>query len=123
MPMKPIADSERRVVNVDTGEFKPFLNSDGSENGTFALQLDPSKPFGSGFHLYRMEPGARSEAHEHMGLEQFYVIEGELIDNDGTVYRAGDLVCLDEGTQHSSTSPNGCFLAVHIEVPEKMLPE
>ena len=117
--MKPIADAERQVVNVATGEFKPFPNPDGSDSRTSALQLDPSKPFGSGFHLYRMEPGSQSFAHEHMGLEQFYVIEGELIDNDGTVYRPGDLVCLDEGTQHSSTSPDGCLLVVHIEAPEK----
>ncbi|MEM7429360.1 MAG: cupin domain-containing protein, partial [Pseudomonadota bacterium] len=98
MPLKPIADTERRVVNVADGEFKPFLNEDGTEGGGSVLQLDPSKPLGAGFHLYRMDPGTKSTAHEHMGLEQFYVIEGELIDNDGTVYRPGDLVCLDEGT-------------------------
>ena len=119
--MKPIAPEERRVVNVKTGTFRPFLNSDGSDSNTSVLQLDPSKPFGAGFHLYRMEPGSTSQAHEHMGLEQFYVVEGELIDNDGTVYRAGDLVCLDAGTEHSSHSPQGCLLVVHIEVPERMI--
>ncbi len=121
--MKPISPEERRVVNVNTGTFQPFLNSDGSNSNTSVLQLDPSKPFGAGFHLYRMEPGSTSQAHEHMGLEQFYVVEGELIDNDGTVYTAGDLVCLDKGTQHSSISPKGCLIVVHIEVPEQAIPE
>lgn len=121
--MKPITPEQRHVANARTEAFKPFLNSDGSDSRTSVLQLDPSKPFGAGFHLYRMEPGSTSQAHEHLGLEQFYVVEGELIDNDGTVYSAGDLVCLDEGTQHSSTSPKGCLLVVHIEVPEKSLPE
>ena len=121
--MKPIDPNERHVVNVAEGTFQPFLNSDGSDSRTGVLQLDPSKPKGAGFHLYRMEPGSKSQAHEHLGLEQFYVIEGELIDNDGTVYKQGDLVCLDEGTEHSSTSPNGCLLVVHIEVPERMIEE
>ncbi len=123
MALKPIAENERRVVNVAGGAFKPFLKEDGTEGGGSVLQLDPSKPFGSGFHLYRMDPGTKSTAHEHMGLEQFYVVEGELIDNDGTVYRTGDLVCLDKGTEHYSVSPEGCLLVVHIEAPEKAIAE
>lgn len=121
--MKPIDPSERHVVNVADGTFEPFLNSDGNDSRTSVLQLDPGKPRAAGFHLYKMEPGSKSGAHEHLGLEQFYVVEGELIDNDGTLYREGDLVCLDEGTQHSSYSPNGCLLVVHIEVPERMIDE
>ena len=42
------------------------------------------------------------------------MIEGGLIDNDGTVYRPADLVQLKEGTQHSSHTPHACLLAVSI---------
>ena len=45
-------------------------------------------------------------------------IEGELVENDGTVFRKGDLVWLRDGTEHCSHSPNGCLLAVHIAGPE-----
>ena len=117
--MKPIAPEERRVVNANTGTFKPFPNSDGSDSNTSVLQLDPSKPFGAGFHLFRMEPGSMSQAHEHMGLEQFYVVEGELIDNDGTVYRQGDVVWLAPGTEHTSHSPGGAVIAVYSEGEER----
>ncbi|MCP5083535.1 MAG: hypothetical protein GY948_17755 [Alphaproteobacteria bacterium] len=35
--MKPISPEERRVVNVNTGTFQPFLNSDGSDGNTGVL--------------------------------------------------------------------------------------
>ena len=118
--MKSILPDERRVVNLGDGNFKPFLNSDGSNSGTSVLQVNAHDQMGVGFHIYRMDPGAHSEPHEHTDHEEFYVIDGELADNDGTVYRAGDLVWLKAGTQHTSHSEKGCTLAVYIakaEVP------
>ncbi len=82
------------------------------------LQFDDARPLGVGFHIYRMEPGAVSQPHEHTCDEQFLVLDGELIDNDGTVYRTGNLVLLRIGTQHSSTTQTGCTLAVFVEAPE-----
>ena len=42
-------------------------------------------------------------------------------DNDGYVYRPGDLVFLSRGTQHFSTTKTGCTLAVFIESWEENL--
>jgi anti-sigma factor ChrR (cupin superfamily) len=61
-----------------------------------------------------MTPGSSSEAHQHRGDEEFFVIDGSLRDNDGTVYVKGDLVLLRDGTQHFSVSDDGCLLAVYI---------
>lgn len=118
--MKPVEPGHRRVANITTSPFKEWLNADGSPSGTSILQLDTS-PMGVGFHVYRMEPGAVTEPHEHTEDEQFLVLEGELIENDGTVYKQGDLVWLKAGTEHNSHSPNGCLLAVHIAKPERIL--
>lgn len=118
--MEPIRPDERRVVNLRDGTFKSFPNGDGSDSGTSVLQVNAHDEVGVGFHIYRMNPGARSEPHAHAGHEEFFVLEGELTDNDGTVYRAGDLVWLQAGTRHTSSSEHGCILAVHIaraEVP------
>ena len=60
--------------------------------------------------LLRMEAGAHSKPHEHTGHEEFLMIEGELIDCDGTVYRKGDFVSFLPGSRHSSHTPNGCIL-------------
>ena len=69
----------------------------------------------------RMAPGSSSEAHEHHGDEEFFVIEGSLRDNDGTIYKTGDLVLLKDGTQHFSVSDDGCLLAVYIPKAETNL--
>jgi anti-sigma factor ChrR (cupin superfamily) len=116
--MKPVKPQDRRVANIHEAAFKPFVFEDGVELGDTVLQLDDSRPLGVGFHVYRMAPGMTTRPHRHNGDEQFLVLEGELIENDGTVFRPGDLVWLRDGTEHYSHSPNGCLLAVHIAASE-----
>jgi len=120
--MKPIAPGERRVVNIKDGAFTPYVFEDGETFGDSVLQLDDGLPLGVGFHVYRMPPGMTSRPHRHNGNEQFLVLEGELIDNDGTVFRPGDLVWFRSGTEHCSHAPNGCLLAVHIADTEITIP-
>jgi len=120
MEMKPVAEGERIVVNINQAEFEPFVNDRGQEDG-FVLQLDRSKQLGTGFHIYRMEPGYTTVPHEHRGNEEFFIISGDLTDNDGTVYREGDLVLMKNGTQHCSYTKNGCVIAVYIEATEASL--
>lgn len=116
--MKPIAPPDRLVVNVAEADFSPFL-ADGEEvPGQSYLQLDDTFPPGTGFHIYRMAPGSRSQPHEHTSTEQFLVLEGEVEDHDGHVYRKGDFVLLRKGTRHSSYSRGGCTLAVFIATAE-----
>jgi anti-sigma factor ChrR (cupin superfamily) len=115
--MKPVAEGERIVVNINEAEFEPFVNARGQVDGSL-LQLDRSKPPGVGFHVYKMEPGYTTIPHEHQGNEEFLILSGDVTDNDGTVYREGDLVLMKSGTQHSSYTENGCVIAVYIEAPE-----
>lgn len=116
--MRPIDPADRRVVNIKSGEYRPYVYNDGVAMGDSVLQLDADKPLGVGFHVYRMPAGMTSRPHRHNGNEQFLVLEGELIDNDGTVFRPGDLVWFRDGTEHSSFTPGGCVLAVHISEME-----
>ena len=116
--MKDVKPEDRRIANIYDATFERFAFPDGLELGDEVLQLDDSKPLGIGFHVYRMPPGMTTRPHRHNGDEQFLILEGELIENDGTVFRKGDLVWLRDGTEHCSTTPNGCLLAVHIVAPE-----
>jgi len=120
--MKPVKDDERRGVNIETATFKPWALEDGSvDENQMLVQLNTSKPDGVGFHLYRMAPGTTTTAHRHTGDEEFYIIEGDLTDNDGTEYKAGDLVFMKQGTEHNSTTRNGCTLVVYIEQEEESI--
>lgn len=116
--MKDVKPEDRRIANIYEAEYKPFEFPDGLTLGDEVLQLDDGKPLGIGFHVYRMPPGMTTRPHRHNGDEQFLILEGELIENDGTVFRKGDLVWLRDGTEHCSYTPNGCLLAVHIVAPE-----
>ncbi len=109
--MKPIEKEKRRVVNIADGTFMPFIDENGSEDGQ-VLQVNPNKKRGYGFHIYRMLPGHTTTPHVHDGDEEFYVIEGEVVDHDGYRYKAGDLVWLEAKTKHNSYSPNGALLVV-----------
>lgn len=116
--MKPIAPQDRRVANIHQAEFQNFVYEDGVQPGDSVLQLDRDQPLGVGFHVYRMPAGMTTRGHRHNGHEQFLILEGELIESDGTVLRQGDLVFYRDGSEHHSYSPDGCLLAVHIAGPE-----
>jgi anti-sigma factor ChrR (cupin superfamily) len=117
--MRKIEKTERRVVNIREAPFKPFVVDGEAVEGQSFLQLDDTFPDGTGFHIYRMAPGSTSQPHEHTCHEQFLVLEGEIIDNDGYVYKPGDFVLLKSGTQHSSNSKTGATIAVFIRSAER----
>ena len=119
--MKTIGKNERLVANIKTAAFRPFVIDGREIPGQSFLQLDDTFPEGTGFHIYKMAPGSSSQPHEHSCHEQFLVLEGEVIDNDGHVYRPGDFVLLKQGTQHSSHTKTGATLAVFIRSAETNL--
>jgi hypothetical protein len=45
-------------------------------------------------------------------MEEFLMLDGELVDDDGLVFRAGDFVSYEPGTRHNSRSERGCLIAV-----------
>ncbi len=116
--MKPIDPNDRRTANIHRAAFHPFVYPDGLALGDAVLQLDADLPLGIGFHIYRMPAGMTTRGHRHNGPEQFLILEGELHESDGTVFRAGDMVWYRDGTEHNSFTPNGCLLAVHIASAE-----
>jgi anti-sigma factor ChrR (cupin superfamily) len=59
-----------------------------------------------------MDPGAQTVPHTHMGFEEFLIVEGELIDSDGMVFKKGEFVSFEPGSQHSSFSEIGALIIV-----------
>jgi len=110
--MDPIKPDSRTVANLSNGTFRPFLTDDGKPDGE-VLQVNGGKT-GYGFHIYRMAPGTTTEAHTHLGDEEFFLIDGDLTDHDGYEYKPGDIVCLASGTKHNSSTVNGCTLVVYL---------
>ena len=79
------------------------------------------KNTGAGSYILKMAPGARSLNHKHQNYEEFYVLDGELIDEDNTTFNKGDFISYKPGSQHSSFSKKGCLLLVFLRKKNKAL--
>jgi anti-sigma factor ChrR (cupin superfamily) len=60
--------------------------------------------------LVRMAPGARLPLHEHADVEQTYVLEGSLADDEGNDIAAGNFIWRPAGHRHVAWSPKGALL-------------
>jgi len=59
--------------------------------------------------LFRWQPGAELALHEHVEVEQTFVIEGSLVDEEGEV-SAGNYVWRPKGNRHTARSPKGALV-------------
>ena len=59
--------------------------------------------------LFRWQPGAELALHEHVEVEQTFVLEGSLVDEEGEV-SAGNFVWRPKGNRHIARSPNGALV-------------
>ena len=64
----------------------------------------------------RLEPGAGIPAHVHEDLEQTYILEGSLVDDEGEC-TAGNFVIRPKGSRHAPVAPNGCTMLVFFLKP------
>jgi anti-sigma factor ChrR (cupin superfamily) len=101
----------RRIVTI-SGAFVPYDLEGPVQPDISWLPISYDKATGQGCYLMRMQPGAAVLPHEHPGMEEFLILEGELIDSDGRVFKRGDFVSYDAGTRHHSRSERGCLIAV-----------
>ena len=70
--------------------------------------------------LFRWQAGAELSLHEHVEVEQTFVLEGSLIDEEGEV-RAGNYVWRPKGNRHTARSPNGALVLSMFLKPNKFL--
>ena len=73
--------------------------------------------------LISMAPGAVLPDHEHVLIEQTYVIEGSLVDKEGpdagTEVKAGEFVWRPAGSRHSAWAPKGGTFIGIFQIPNK----
>jgi anti-sigma factor ChrR (cupin superfamily) len=64
--------------------------------------------------LFQMDPGAVVPFHEHTGLEQTFMLEGSLEDEEGKAF-PGTYVWRPGGSRHIAVAPNGAtFLSMFM---------
>ena len=103
----------RHIISTTSDQFKPYNRYGDPVAGMSWIPLSGELQNGEfESFLLRMDAGARSNPHQHMGHEEFLVLDGELVDCDGTTFRAGDYLHFQPGSKHSSHAPNGCTMLV-----------
>ncbi len=110
--LSPLAS---RFVDVDSLPWKP-TQCEGVEMKI--LLEDPDT--GLMTALFRWKPGARLPLHEHVEIEQTYVLEGSILDDEGEV-TAGNYVWRPAGNRHDAVAPNGALVLGMFLKPNKFL--
>jgi anti-sigma factor ChrR (cupin superfamily) len=73
--------------------------------------------------LMRFAPGAVLPDHEHVKIEQTYVLEGRLVDREGPAagleVKPGEFVWREAGSRHVAWCPDGGLMLAMFQVPNK----
>jgi anti-sigma factor ChrR (cupin superfamily) len=106
---------KRKITNLSNVKFKPFDNYGVTITGMSWYKISYSKKNGGhGTYILKMDPGAKSLPHEHSGYEEFLMLDGELIDRDGKIFKKGDFITFEPGSTHFSHTKVGCLILVFM---------
>ena len=102
----------RKLIRTPDKKFQTYNRYGKTLPGVEWLPLSGGAETNKEVYLIRFSPGSRSHPHIHQGSEEFLVLDGELTDDDGVVFRSGDFVRFEPGTEHWSSSEKGCTMLV-----------
>jgi len=101
---------QRRIVDTSTAKFSIYDFAGPPLEGVHQLDLSYDQETGHGAYMIRMEAGTVTTSHVHTLREEYLILEGDLIESDGTELKQGDYVIYEPGTKHNSRTVNGCVL-------------
>ena len=115
---KPVDDKRSRHVRPHDMAWDKMRFSGGQ---TKTLLFDPKS--GLATVLIKMEPGATLPDHEHVLIEQTYVLEGSLVDKEGPdaglEVGPGEFVWRPAGSRHEAWCPKGGTMIAIFQVPNR----
>ena len=102
--------SHRIIIKTASTKFGPYHYADPPPEDIELLDLSYDRNSRQGAYMMIMQPGAETEIHTHNRREEYLIVEGDLIESDGTVLGPGDYVINQPGTTHNSRTEKGCRL-------------
>lgn len=107
-----------RLVRVREMQWRP-TRFDGIDAKTLLVDRES----GLVTSLIRMAPGAVLPDHEHVLIEQTYVLEGHLVDkagpDEGIECGPGEFIWRPAGSRHVAWSPRGGTMLAIFQIPNK----
>ena len=101
---------KRKITKLNNLNFEPFDKYGKPIDGWqwHKISFDEKTNFGT--YISKLDPGTKTVPHIHTGNEEFLILEGELIDSDGTIFQKGDFVSYEPNSKHSSYTKKGCLI-------------
>tara|TARA_B110000263_G_scaffold150402_1_gene130516 strand:- start:327 stop:677 length:351 start_codon:yes stop_codon:yes gene_type:complete len=112
---------KRRITNPLNVKFEPFDNYGLPIPGMSWHKITYSKKTGQGTYILKMKPGTKSKLHEHTDFEEFIILDGDLIDSDNKIFKKGDILTYEPGSNHSSYTKTGCLILVFMRSLNKAI--
>jgi anti-sigma factor ChrR (cupin superfamily) len=106
---------DSRYVDVETLPWQPTTFA-----GVTMKVLMEDKESGLLTALFKFEPGATLPFHEHVEIEQTFLLEGSVEDHEGKL-TAGNYVWRPEGHRHSASSSAGALALSFFLKPNRFL--
>lgn len=110
-----LAELDSRYVNVDSLPWKPTPTP-----GIDMKILLQDKETGLLTALFRWAPGTELPLHEHVEVEQTYVLSGSIVDEEGEATE-GNFVWRPPGNRHVARSPQGALVIAFFLRPNVFL--
>jgi quercetin dioxygenase-like cupin family protein len=99
-----------KVINTKKAEYYVYDFEGPSLEGVYQLDLSYDQETGHGAYMIRMEPGTITTKHIHTLREEYLILEGDIIESDGTVLGPGDYIIYEPGSEHNSRTENGALV-------------
>lgn len=112
---RELHDLASRFVDVDALPWKPTPTP-----GIDMKILLQDEKTGLLTALFRWAPGTELPLHEHVEIEQTYVLSGSIVDDEGEA-TAGNFVWRPRGNRHIARAPNGALVLAMFLRPNKFL--
>lgn len=104
------ANARIKIIKTATADFDIYDFDGAVQPDMRLLKLSHDSSTGQGAYMIRMQAGAQTIRHVHKRREEYLIIEGDLVESDGTTLGVGDYVIYPPGSAHNSRTVNGCLL-------------
>ena len=101
---------ERKITNLDNLDFKQFDKYGELIKGWYWHKISFNEKTNFRTYISKLEPGTKTIPHTHTGHEEFLILNGELVDSDGSIFKKGDFISYEPNSSHSSFTKKGCLI-------------
>ena len=113
--------NKRKITKLNHLKFKAFDKYGKTIKGWSWHKISFDKKTNFGTYVSKLDPGTKTLPHIHTGHEEFLVLEGEIIDSDGTIFKKNDFVSYQPNSSHSSYTEKGCVILTFMRGHNKLI--